>query len=74
MSSLNLSNNLGDSQFPTIATFGKNVYVVWHDSGLGNDIFYAASYENGQNFSNAPVDFSNNPGISVFSKKYFNTR
>ena len=58
----------GNSLTPKINAFADNVYVVWHDIGQGNDIFYAASYDSGQNFSNSSVDISNNPGISVFPK------
>jgi hypothetical protein len=65
---VNLSNNAGSSERPQIAAAGNNIYVIWHDIGPGNDIFYAASYDNGQNFRNSPVDISNNPGISLFPK------
>jgi Collagen triple helix repeat (20 copies) len=59
--SINLSNNTGNSLFPQIAAIGNNVYVTWHDSTPGIlDIFVIT---NAQPFG-TPVNISNNPGIS----------
>ena len=61
---INLSNNTGDSAFPQIATIGNNVYVTWFDDTPGNnDIFFAASNNNGTSFR-TPINLSNNTGIS----------
>ena len=62
---INLSNNIGGSQFPQIATSGNNnVYVTWVDDTPGNfDIFFAVSTNNGTSFG-TPINLSNNVGIS----------
>ena len=62
---INLSNNTGDSRNPQIATSGNNVYVTWYDNTPGNnDIFVAASSNNGTSFG-TPINLSNNPGSSI---------
>ena len=49
---LNISNTDGLSQQPQISTEGNNVYVVWvEDIDGNNDIFFAASNDNGRTFS-----------------------
>ena len=61
---INLSNNVGGSLVPQIATSGSNVYVTWQDSTPGNaDIFFAASNNNGTSFG-TPINLSNNVGGS----------
>ncbi len=66
-STMNISNNAGDSRTPAIAASGSNAYVVWRDNtGLsaGNfDIFLAMSTNSGSTFG-APVNISNNSGDS----------
>jgi hypothetical protein len=63
---LNLSNSIGQSDRPSITVFGNNVYVTWDDNTLGNlEIAFAASSDNGQTFTNPPLNLSNNPGDSV---------
>ena len=63
---LNLSNSAGESDRPGITVFGNNVYVTWDDNTLGNlEIAFAASNDNGQTFTNPPLNLSNNPGDSV---------
>ena len=63
---LNLSNSTGESDRPRITIFGNNVYVTWDDNTLGNlEIAFAASTDNGQIFTNPPLNLSNNPGDSV---------
>ena len=45
---INISNNTGASFNPQIAVSGNNVYVTWYDDTPGNnDIFFAASNNNG---------------------------
>ena len=59
---INLSNNTGFSQLPQITTSGNNVYVTWVDTTPGNnDIFFAASNNNGISFAN-PINVSKNTG------------
>lgn len=42
---LNLSNNIGVSECPSIAISGNNVYVIWEDFISGNhEIFFANIY------------------------------
>jgi hypothetical protein len=61
---INLSNNPGNSFDVQIAAIGNNVYVVWQDNTPGaNDIFFAASNNNGTNFG-TPINLSNNTGDS----------
>ena len=60
----NISNNNEFSVNPSIATFGKSVYVVWQDNTPGNsDIFFSASIDNGQTFG-ITENLSTNNGIS----------
>ena len=60
----NISNNNEFSINPSIATFGKNVYVVWQDNTPGNsDIFFRASIDSGQTFG-ITENLSTNNGIS----------
>jgi hypothetical protein len=44
---VNLSNNSGNSEVPSIAVLDSNVYVVWADSG---SIVYRPSTDNGVTF------------------------
>ena len=62
---INLSNNTGDSQNPQIAASGNNVYVTWVDGtpAGNNDIFFAASNNNGRALV-LPINLSNNTGVS----------
>ncbi|MGC1134813.1 MAG: sialidase family protein [Nitrososphaeraceae archaeon] len=68
----NLSNNLGRSIQPTIATSGLNVYVAWTDTSTGNgEILYrrstnlGASFEDVQNLSESPAG-TEGPAIAAF--------
>ena len=64
-SPINLSNSTGGSSNPQIAISGNNVYVTWIDNTPGNnDIFVAASNNNGASFGN-PINLSNNAGSST---------
>ena len=67
-STINLSNNHGNSTNPQIAASGGNVYVVWaDDSGNadGNDdVFFSSSTDNGTSFDK-PTNLSNNHGNST---------
>jgi hypothetical protein len=61
---INISNNADDSFFPQITAIGNNVYVTWRDETSGNDdIFFAASTNNGTSFG-PPINLSNNTGFS----------
>ena len=58
---INISNNIGISVLPQIATSGSKVYVVWLDDTPGNsDIFVIT---NAQPFG-TPINISNNQGSS----------
>ena len=62
---INLSNTAGASQQPQIATSGNNVYVTWAETISGNnEIFFAASNNNGTSFG-TPINVSNNAGSSI---------
>src|SRR5688572_20468098 len=60
-SNLNISNNPGDSVYPSIAASGNNTYVVWQDDNFGEgvsydrknyDILFAKSVDDGISFKN----------------------
>ena len=61
-----MSNNTGQSAIPQIAVSGSNVYVTWQDGPLfgNNDIFFAASNNNGMSFD-TPINLSNTAGTSA---------
>jgi len=64
-STINLSNNDGDSEFPMIAVLGNEVHVVWHDDTPGNfDIMYRKSTDGGASFTEPTKNLSNNAGTS----------
>jgi hypothetical protein len=71
-SNLNISNNTGDSVYPSIAASGNNTYVVWQDDNFGEgvsydrknyDILFAKSVDGGKNFKNI-TNLSNTIAIS----------
>src|SRR5437879_3797962 len=69
-STVNLSNNAGESFNPAIAVSGTNVYVAWPDNTPGNyDILFRASTNGGTSFtpslSQPATNLSNNPGGSI---------
>ncbi len=66
-----LTNNAGDSWYPTLSVNGSVVHVVWYDSRDGNDeIYYKRSTDGGLNWG-PDVRLTNNtfnsfgPSISV---------
>jgi hypothetical protein len=65
-STVNLSNNLGNSVLATIAASGNNVYVVWDDNPSGPEILYRRSTDGGANFEST-VNLSKSPGPIVTS-------
>lgn len=56
-STINLSNNAGDSGVPNIVASGNNVYVAWSDSTSGSQILFKRSTDGGTTF-NGPVQIS----------------
>src|ERR1035437_4873612 len=60
-----LSNISVGSQFPTVAYYAGVIHVTWvgYAPGLGGDIFYSRSTNNGVSFS-APVNLSANATAS----------
>jgi hypothetical protein len=63
-STINLSNNLGNSINAAIAISSNDVYIVWSDNTLGNnEIFYTKSTNGGATFGNI-INLSNSPGSS----------
>jgi hypothetical protein len=64
---VNVSNNDGQSYFPSVVPDARGgVSVVWEDDS-GNDqsdVFYVHSADGGKTFS-APVNLSANPGVST---------
>jgi hypothetical protein len=64
-STVNLSNNVGDSDLPAIAASGNNVYVVWFDNTPGNfEIFLRKSVNAGDTFGST-VNYSHSTGDSI---------
>jgi hypothetical protein len=71
-SNFNISNNTGDSVYPSIAVSGNNTYVVWQDDNFGEgvsydrknyDILFAKSVDGGRSFKNT-TNLSNSIPIS----------
>jgi len=63
--SINLSNNSGQSQSPSVAAVGNNVYVAWSDNGIGSyQLMFTRSNDSGITFSN-PIKLSS--GTSNFN-------
>jgi hypothetical protein len=67
-----VSNNTGDSVYPSIAASGNNVYVVWQDDYFGQgvsydkknyDILFARSTDGGNTFENT-TNLSSNIALS----------
>jgi hypothetical protein len=60
---INLSNNPGTGglDFPRVAAYGKNVYVVWRDNTAiasgNNEVFFSRSTDNGATFA-SPINLS----------------
>jgi len=67
-STINLSNNNGNSTDPEIAASGDNVYVVWADNSGGKDgngdVFFSSSKDNRISFDEL-TNLSNNNGNST---------
>lgn len=62
---VNLSNNVGLSDSPSVAASGNNVYVVWHDDSSGNfETLYTRSTDGGASFD-PTVNLSNNSGACI---------
>jgi len=53
-SPINLSDNVGFSEHPQIASVGNHIYVVWVDDSSGErEIMFSKSIDNGKSFSNS---------------------
>ncbi|MGC1133504.1 MAG: sialidase family protein [Nitrososphaeraceae archaeon] len=63
---VNLSNNTtGRLDFPDVAVYRKDIYIVWADNSHGNyDIYLTKSTDGGTSFSD-PVNLSNNIGHTI---------
>jgi hypothetical protein len=59
---VNLSNDVGDSAEPRIAKSGSNLYIVWQDYS-NHDVFFRASTNNGATFGST-VNLSMDPHSS----------
>lgn len=59
---VNLSNDIGDSAEPRIAKSGSNLYVVWQDYS-NHDVFFKRSADNGATFTST-VNLSMDPHSS----------
>ena len=64
-SMMDLSDNLGTADSPTIAVSGNIVHVVWGDGTSGDeDVFYRRSLDGGATFGQT-INLSDNPGLSL---------
>ena len=82
---LNISNNTGDSIYPSIAASGNNTYVVWQDDNFGEgvsydrknyDILFAKSVDGGKNFKNITnlsntISISERPTITAYDNNVY---
>lgn len=62
---LNLSNSMGDSEYPSVAIEENSVIVAWQEviSADNHDVFVSRSEDEGVSFM-APVNLSKNIGLS----------
>ena len=67
---INISNTPENSFDPQLITEGNNVYVVWREEVTidNNEIFFTASNNNGQTFTDPPDNLSNTPESSFDPK------
>ena len=62
-SPINLSDNVGFSEHPQIASVGNHVYVVWvEDSSGQREVMFSKSLDSGKTFSNSTVVSQNSLG------------
>jgi len=63
--SINLSNNIGFSSWPSVFSNGNNtIYVGWEDNNTGNyELLFTKSTDGGTTFSD-PINLSSNNGTS----------
>ena len=62
-SPINLSDNIGFSEHPQIASVGNHVYVIWADDSSGQrEIMFSKSLDSGKTFSNRIVVSQNSLG------------
>lgn len=62
-SPINLSDNIGFSEHPQIASVGNHVYVVWVDDSSGQrEVMFSKSIDSGKTFSNSIVVSQNSLG------------
>ena len=63
--SINLSNNIGFSSWPSVFSNGNNtIYVWWEDNSTGNyELLFTKSTDGGTTFSD-PINLSSNNGTS----------
>ena len=84
-SNFNVSNNTGDSVYPSIAASGNNTYVVWQDDNFGEgisydrknyDILFAKSVDGGRSFKNITnlsdtISISERPTITAYDNNVY---
>lgn len=62
-----ITNNTASSFYPSVASTGNNVFVVWQDGRFGNDeILFKSSPDNGDNWGSdtSALRLTNAPGFS----------
>jgi len=84
-SNFNVSDNPGDSTYPSIATSADNIYVVWQDNYMGQsishdkknyDILFTRSTNSGKNFENisqlsSSIELSGRPIVTAFDSNVY---
>jgi len=82
---INISEDIGDSVYPSIAVFGGNLYIVWQDDNFGesvsdnkrnSDILLKRSIDGGENFLSVTnlsndMELSVRPVITAFEKNVY---
>jgi hypothetical protein len=82
---INISDNKGDSIYPSIAASADNVYVVWQDNYMGQsvsydkknyDILFTRSTNSGKNFENFTklsnsIELSGRPIVTAFDSNIY---
>jgi hypothetical protein len=84
-SNLNISNNIGDSVYPSIAASGNSTYVVWQDDNFGEgvsydrknyDILFTKSDDGGKSFKNVTnlsnsIPISERPTVAAYDNNVY---
>lgn len=65
---INISDNLGESDKPQIFTYNKTLHMIWTDKFEGNHEIYYSKIDNEFQKVSKPINLSNNKGSSAFPR------